>query len=137
MGAPVGDQLRQPVQGLRSEDDIDVRRAGDDGLALLAGHAAADTDDEVGVLLLEVLHPAQVVEDLLLRLLAHRAGVEEDHVRLFGVVGFLEAIGRPEHIRHLVRVILVHLATESTDIKFFHCMLTKSVQAHIIAGFGR
>jgi hypothetical protein len=99
------------------------RRPRHDGLALLAGHAAADADDQVGVLLLEVLHPAQVVEDLLLRLLAHRAGVEQDHVRFFGVVGFLEPVGSPEHIRHLVRVVLVHLATEGADIKLFHLVL--------------
>ena len=41
------DQRRQPVQRLRAEHDVDVRRAPDDGRALLARDAAADADDEI------------------------------------------------------------------------------------------
>ena len=38
-------QLRQPVQGLRAEHQVDVGRALDDGRAFLRRHAAADADD--------------------------------------------------------------------------------------------
>jgi hypothetical protein len=52
--APLGDQLRQAVQGLRAEDDVDVGRAGDDRRAFLAGHAAADADHQVRIGALQV-----------------------------------------------------------------------------------
>jgi hypothetical protein len=74
------------VQGLRAEDEIDIRRAGDDGGAFLAGDAAADADHQVRVFLLQVPDPAEVVEHLLLRLFAHRAGVEQDDVGFLGVL---------------------------------------------------
>ena len=78
---------RQPVQRLRAEHDVDVRRAPDDGRAFLARDAAADADDEVGLAGLERAHAAEVVEHALLRLLAHRAGVEQDDVGVLGAVG--------------------------------------------------
>ena len=44
-----------------------------------------------GVALLEMLDAAQVGEHFFLRLFAHRAGVEQDHVGLVGIVGPLHA----------------------------------------------
>jgi hypothetical protein len=82
--------------------------------AFLAGHAAADADHHA--LGLQVLDAAEVAEDLLLGLLAHRAGVEQDEVGLFGVVRRGVALGGFEHIGHLVRVVLVHLAAEGLDV---------------------
>jgi len=73
------------MQGLRAEHDVDEGRARDDGRAFLRCHAAADADDEVGIELLQVAHPAEVVEHLFLRLLAHRAGIEQDDVGVFGL----------------------------------------------------
>ncbi len=58
----------------------------------------------------------EIGEHLLLRLLAHRAGVEENEVRLPDVVGLLVAVGGREHVGHLVRVVLVHLAAEGADV---------------------
>ena len=55
--------------------------------AFLRRDAAADADDEVGALGLQRAHAAEVVEHALLRLLAHRAGVEQDDVGVFGPVG--------------------------------------------------
>ena len=114
-----GDQLRQAVQGLRTEHDIDVRRAGDDGLAFLAGDATADADHQIRIQLLQVPDPPEVVENLLLRLLAHRAGVEQDDVGFFRVVGLDDAFGGTEHVGHLVGIVLVHLAPEGADEQFF------------------
>ena len=68
------------MQRLRAEHDVDVGRALDDGRALLAGDAAADADQHAAGL--QVLDAAEVGEHLLLRLLAHRAGVEQDQVGL-------------------------------------------------------
>jgi hypothetical protein len=85
--------LRQAVQGLRSEHQIHEGRPRGDPLAFLAGHAAADADDHMGALLLEQPPFAQQREHLLLRLLAHRAGVHQQHVGLGRVVGAGHAIG--------------------------------------------
>ena len=112
-GVRAGEHLRQAVQRLRAEHDVDIGRALDDRRAFLAGDAAADADQHA--LLLEVLDAAEVAEDLLLRLLAHRAGVEEDQVGLLDVVGRLVALGGAQHVGHLVRVVLVHLAAEGAD----------------------
>ena len=56
--APCIEQLRQAVQGLRAEDHIHIRRAGNDLLPLLAGHAAAYADQDAFVL--EVFDPTEV-----------------------------------------------------------------------------
>ena len=64
---------------------------------------------------LERAHAAQVVEHALLRLLAHRARVEQDDVGVLRPVGEREAVGRVEHVGHAVRVVLVHLASERSD----------------------
>jgi hypothetical protein len=67
---------------------------------------------------LRCLHAAQVGEHLLLRLLAHRAGVEQDQVGLVHVLRRLVALGGAQHVDHLVRVVLVHLAAEGLDEYF-------------------
>ena len=118
------DQGGQAVQGLRAEHHIDVRRARHDGRALLAGDTAADAYEQAGTLALQVFHAAQVVEHFLLRLLAHRAGVEQDDVGLGRIGSGFHALGSGEHVGHLGRVVLVHLAAESLDVELLrhaHC----------------
>ena len=83
------DELRQAVQRLRAEHDVDERRALQDRGALLARDAAADADDEVRVRFLELAPAAEQREHLLLRLLAHGAGVDQHDVGLLGDVGRL------------------------------------------------
>ena len=99
--------------------DVDIRRARDDFRALLAGDAAAHTDQHAFGL--QVLDAAEVAEHFLLRLLAHRAGVEQDQVGLVDVARRLVTLRSVQHVGHLVRVVLVHLATESLDEDFFLC----------------
>ena len=111
------EQMWQAVQRLWAEHHVDIRRALNDGRAFLAGHAAAHADQHA--LGLQVLHAAQVAEDLLLSLLAHRAGVEENQVGFVDVLRRLVAFGDIQNVRHLVRVVLVHLAAEGFDKKFF------------------
>ena len=84
------DQLRQPVQRLRSEHQIDVGCARDDRCAFLARDAAADADQQIGIALLEMLDAPEIGEHFLLRLLAHRAGIEQDEVGLLGIVRRLQ-----------------------------------------------
>jgi hypothetical protein len=109
--------MRQTVQGLRAEHHVDIGRALDNGSAFLAGDAAAHADQHA--LGLEVLDAAQVAEDLFLRLFAHRAGVEQNQVGLVHVLRGLVAFGGMQHVAHLVRVVLVHLAAEGFDEDFF------------------
>ncbi len=110
-------QLGQAVQGLRAKHHIDVGRAADDFLALLAGHTAADADQHA--LFFQMPHAPEVGEHLFLRLFAHRAGVEQNQVGLLHVGGGLVALGGGQHIGHFVRVVLVHLAAEGFDEDFF------------------
>ena len=103
---------RQAVQGLRAEHQVDERRPRGDALALLARHAAAHPDDHMRALLLEQPPFAEQGEDLFLRLFAHGTGIDQQHVRLGGIVGARHAMGGFEHVPHLAGIVLVHLAAE-------------------------
>ena len=70
-----------------------------------------------GLRSLMLAEPAELREHLLLRLLAHGAGVQQHDVGLLRIVGQLEAIGSAQDVGHAGRVVLVHLAAESRDIK--------------------
>ena len=74
------------MKGLRPEDDVDVRGTADDAFPFLTGDAPADGDQETGVFALEFTQAAEVREDLLLRLFANRARVDDDEVGSFGGV---------------------------------------------------
>ena len=79
-------KLRQPVISLRPDNDIDPWRAAGDFLALCLGDAACNSDGDVASLLVAGMflhHPetAEFGENLLRRLLADMACVEDDHVR--------------------------------------------------------
>ncbi len=50
-------------------------------------------------------------------LLAHRARVEQDDVGVLRALGQRETVGGGEHVGHLVRVVLVHLAAERADVE--------------------
>jgi hypothetical protein len=65
-----------------------------------------------------VADAAQIAEYFFLGLLAHRAGVEQDQVGLVHVLRGLVTLGRAQHIGHLVRVVLVHLAAKGFDKDF-------------------
>ena len=112
------DEFGQAVQGLRAEDHVDKGRARNDGLAFLAGHAAAHADDQFGSGRLHGPEVAQVGEDLLLGLLADGTGVEQDDVGLVRVVGQLGALGLGQQVGHPFAVVGVHLAPEGAQVEF-------------------
>ncbi len=103
------------MQGLGAEHHVHVGRALADRLAFLAGHAAADTDDQLRIALLEAFPAAQLVEHLLLRFLADRAGVEQQHIRVFRIVRGFQIVGGLQQIDHAGGVVLVHLAAVGLD----------------------
>src|SRR5690606_950327 len=85
--ARLGNQRRQAMQGLRAEDDVDVGRAFTDRLAFLACDAAANTDNELQPLRLELFPAAELVKHLFLRLFTDRAGIQQEDVGFLRVVG--------------------------------------------------
>ena len=50
------------MQGLRAKDNVYKRRAFTDSFALLAGHAAAHTDNQVGVAVFKVFPAPKLVK---------------------------------------------------------------------------
>ena len=103
---------------LRPEHEIDRRSAADDFLAFGLRHAAGDRDDDAPALsrggLFQPAHAAELGIDLLGRLFANVAGVEDDEVGAIGSGG-LDIAPRRQCVRHTPRVIDVHLAAERFD----------------------
>src|SRR5690606_40026185 len=98
-------------------DDVHERRAREERFALLARDAAADADDRVRAGGLELPPSAEQREHLLLCLLADRARVEEQDIRVVRTLGRDGAEMLGEHVGHLGRVVLVHLAPEGLNEK--------------------
>ncbi len=121
LGRPGGargvDHLRQAMQGLGPEDHVDIGGAVTDGSAFLAGHAAADADHQVGILQLEFAPATELGKHLFLRLLADRAGVEQDDVGLGRILGDFQRLPFAEQVDHARRIVFVHLAAMGFDIE--------------------
>src|SRR5262249_36921686 len=98
--------------------DVHVRGAAEDLLLVLLGHAAQNADDLRRVPLLVGAQTAERAVDLLLGVLADRAGVEEDHVGVAGVVNQLIPLAA-QAPHHQLAVEHVHLAADRLDVEFF------------------
>src|SRR6266446_556365 len=103
----------------RAEHEVDGRDAPLNRLLLELRHASHDADDQLGVFRLELPELAELREDLLLRLLADRAGVDEDQVGLLLVCSELIALGA-EQARDALRVVLVHLTAIRDEVELCH-----------------
>jgi len=112
-------QLRQTVQSLRAEHHIHIRRALHDGFTFLAGDTSAHADQQIRLGQLERAHAPQIREHFLLGLLADRTGIEQDDIGLFRPIGLFHTRAGTQQVRHLARVVLVHLAAIGFDIEFF------------------
>src|SRR5690554_5555985 len=113
--AHFADHVRQAVQGLRAEDHVYVRCPVDDGLAFLAGNAAANADDQVGLFGFETFPAAKLVKHFLLSFFANGAGVQQQDVGVIRVVGHFNRFAGFEQVCHAGRVVLVHLAAVGFD----------------------
>ena len=80
LGANLAHQRRHLVQLAGPDDQVDVRRPLENEPLILLGHAAEDADDFARMLALGVLEPAQRAVDLVFRVLADAARVEQDRV---------------------------------------------------------
>ena len=114
--------VRQAVVALRPDHEIDRALTADDLGALGLRDAAGDGDFHVASLqrgfLLEHAHAAELGIDLLGRLLADVAGVEDDQVGVVRRGGLDEALGG-QRVRHTMRIVDVHLAAVGLDVELF------------------
>src|SRR5262249_22676968 len=98
-----------------SKGDVDIRIELEQALALRLRVAAADRDHLLRIARLQGLRLRKVRREALIRLLANRAGVEDDHVGL--VLG--RRLAEPELLEHALdplRVVSVHLAAKGSDV---------------------
>ena len=103
----------------RAESDVDVGVKREEPVALRLRVTAADGDDRVGLRALLRGCVPHVCRELRVGLLADRAGVEHDHVRLFPA----PSLSEPELLEHALdalRVVGVHLAAERGDVIAAH-----------------
>jgi hypothetical protein len=115
-----GEQMGEAMVALRPDHEIDHRRAADDLLPLGLGDAARDRNRQpasfAGRGLLEHADAAKLGIDLVRRLLADVAGVEDDEIGVLDPCGLGETFGR-ERVRHTMGIVDVHLATEGFDVE--------------------
>jgi len=64
------------------------------------------------------LHAPQVGKHLFLRFFANRTGVEQDDIGIFRALRQFHPAPDTQHIGHLGRVVLVHLAAKGADKEF-------------------
>ena len=111
------------MQCLRAENNIDIRRPGHNRRAFLARNTTTHRDHQIGLAFLEQADAAKIMKNLLLRLLAHRAGIKDDDIRVFRRIRLDNFFRSTEYVGHFVRIVLVHLAPEGTDEQFFGHLL--------------
>jgi hypothetical protein len=91
------DESGQPVITLRADDEIDRRRSAQDFLAFrlrnTAGHRDEDAAVAAGGGFLQFAHAPEFRIDLLGRLFANMAGVEDDEIGVFRRRGFDKPCG--------------------------------------------
>ncbi len=126
----------EPVIGLGPEHDVDEGRAFEDFLALGLGDAASDRDQGLGGPLggpafLDPPQPAKLGIDLLRRLLADMAGVEDDQVGIVGPVR-LGVTERRQDVCHARGVVDVHLAAVCFDEELFAHRHDRTVMAAVL-----
>ena len=114
------EQLRQMMIALRTDHDVDHRRAADDLGAFRLRHATGDRDAHLPAVprrfFLEQAQPPQLRIDLLGRLFADVAGVEDDQIGVVGVRGLGKAFAR-QRVHHALGIVDVHLAAVRLDVQ--------------------
>ena len=109
----------ETVQGLGPEDGVHVGSALQNTVAFLRRHAPAHGDAHFGMKLLHVANATEIREDLLLRLFADGAGIDDDEIRLFEVFRTFVSLLVGQKVRKTGGVVIVHLAAEAAQIEFF------------------
>ncbi len=114
------EEIRQAMIILRTDDEIDHRRAPHDLLPFGLRNAARHRDPHLAAVggrgFLHFADAAELGIDLLGGLLADVAGIEDDEVGVFRPRGLDESLRR-QGVRHTMRVVDVHLATVGLDVE--------------------
>jgi hypothetical protein len=113
------DVIGHAVELLCAHHEIDMSHSLHQLCPAALRHAAQETENHLRPLFAQPRHHAHFPDRLLLRHVAHGAGVEQDDVRVRLVRRHLIA-ARGEHLRHLFGVALVHLATVGFDEHLGH-----------------
>ena len=106
--------FQQPWVGVGSQEEVNEGGAAANLLLQKLGDATCDDDGTSRIQLLVPLQSAQIGEELLLRLLSHRAGVDDEEGS--GTLGIdLSPATAFQKAGHLFRVVDVHLTTVSLN----------------------
>ena len=103
---------------VRAENQIEVRHPFEQVRAFLLRHAAADADHDSLAILFVFFPPSERAVDLLFRLVAHAASVEQHEIGAVHAVGWNVALARHD-LEDSFRVILIHLAAVGLDVDLF------------------
>ena len=107
------------------EGDVHVGIELEEALALCLGVAPAHGDHLLRIALLERPRLGEVCGEALIRLLADRAGVEDEDVRAL-LLGALTQAELFEHALDPLGIVGVHLTSERGDVVALHCANTVS-----------
>ena len=67
-----------------------------------------------------MLPAPELVKDFFLGLFADRAGIEQNNIRVCGIVCGYHLMAVAEQIAHTRRIVLIHLAAMSYDMELFN-----------------
>ena len=109
--------LRQFVDVMGAENQIDEGQFLQQLFPFLLGHTTTDPDDHPRIALLDRLETAKVAVDLALGLVPHCAGVEQHQVGDLGAVDLMVA-DLLQQLDDALRIDHIHLAAEGFQIKF-------------------
>ncbi len=115
------DQSRQSVDVARAENDVDPRSALHHTVTVLLGLATADGDLQSGSLL-DRFQPPEVAVQLVVGVLAYRAGVEDRHLSVLSTID-PDVAGDFHQSGHALGVVLVHLTAMRLEVEgtSLHC----------------
>ncbi len=114
------EQRRQAADVVGAEDHVDPRRLLGDGRAVLLRQAAADRDLHAGPRGLLRREVAEVAVELVVGVLPHRAGVEDDDVGVARPSGTRDVARLLEQPAEPLGVVDVHLAPVGADLVGAH-----------------
>ena len=107
------------MEFLRADDEVDVPQVARQLRAAALRHAAEQAENHLRLVLAEPAEHPHFAERLLLRHVAHRAGIEQHHIGLRLARRPFVAT-RQEVAQHLLGVALIHLAAISFDVDLRH-----------------
>jgi hypothetical protein len=99
-----------------ADDEVDVRGFLKDQVLIFLGHAADDADDFGGAIAFAEFEASEGAVDFVFGVFTDAAGIEDDCVGLFGVVGELVAVAA-QGGDYQFAVQHIHLAADGFDVE--------------------